>query len=232
MGTRNEGKAHKPQEVLVYHRKLPHWIPSGAAFFITFRLANSLPNTVLEQLKRDYEQEERLITRRYSGKAQRDALYGLKKKYFGDFDAWLDRCLAESPRWLADRRVAKIVAEEIHRFDGEKYDLAAYCIMPNHVHLLIETRDVASKPAHDGSTSPYPLTDTLKRLKGRTARYCNLALGRRGRFWQHESYDHVVRDAREYGRIVMYILNNPIKAGLVSRWQDWSGCWTRFDFED
>ena len=76
-------------------------------------------------------------------------------------------------------------------------------------------------PTHVGVTAPYPLADTLKRLKGRTARYSNLALGRNGSFWHHESYDHVIRDQEEYDRIVWYTLNNPVKAGLVEKWEDW-----------
>jgi hypothetical protein len=74
---------------------------------------------------------------------------------------------------------------------------------------------------HRGPTAPYPLADTLKRLKGRTARRCNLALGRSGPFWHHESYDHIVRNQQEYERIVAYILNNPVKAGLVENCEDW-----------
>lgn len=77
------------------------------------------------------------------------------------------------------------------------------------------------KPTHVGVTAPYPLTDTLKLLKGRTARYCNQELHRTGKFWHHESYDHVVRNQKEYERIVWYILNNPVKAGLVETWKDW-----------
>jgi len=208
-----------------YRRRLPHWIPPNAVFFITFRLANSLPGDVLQQLKAERERERQTVIKQHNGKAQREALYTLDKKFFGRFDAWLDRCLTESPRWLADPRIASIVARELHRLDGERYDLIACCIMPNHVHLLIDTAGYPVEPSHHGPTASYPLTDTLKRIKGRTARYCNQALGRRGAFWQHESYDHVVRNAREYQRIVDYILNNPVRAGLADRWEDWPGCW-------
>ena len=64
----------------------------------------------------------------------------------------------------------------------------------------------------------------MQSLKGRTARQVNLLLGRSGDFWQHENYDHVVRDEAERQRIVTYILNNPVKANLVEHWQDWP--WT------
>jgi REP element-mobilizing transposase RayT len=61
----------------------------------------------------------------------------------------------------------------------------------------------------------------LRLLKGRTARACNLELNRNGSFWQHESYDHLVRDEQEMERTILYILNNPVKAGLVKEWKDW-----------
>ncbi len=140
---------------------------------------------------------------------------------FGHFDAWLDRCVSDSPRWLAEEPVARIVAEQIHRLDGKRYNLIAYCLMPNHVHMLIDTAGYTMEPQHEGVTATYPLADTMRLLKGRTARYCNQALQRNGAFWQHESYDHVVRNNTEFARILAYILNNPVQAGLVTRWEDW-----------
>jgi REP element-mobilizing transposase RayT len=206
-----------------YRRRLPHWHPEGQTFFITFRLANSFPDQVIQALQEERERERRIIRAQFSGNQQRQELYNLDKKYFGRFDAWLDRCIAESPRWLAQENVARIVAEQIHALDGERCRLIAYCIMFNHGHLLIDTADYQPPvtPPHAGPTAPYPLADTLKLLKGRTARYCNQALGRSGAFWHHESYDHVVRDEKEFERIIWYILNNPVKAGLVKNWEDW-----------
>jgi len=204
-----------------YHRKLPHWIPPGAIFFITFRLANSLPQPILQALKEERERERQAILAQWDGAQQRAALYTLDKTFFGQYDAWLDRCLEASPRWLADEQVARLVADTLHASHGRQFDLVAYCIMPNHVHLLIDTERYVRKPAHRGVTAPYPLTDLLKQIKGRTARYCNQLLKRSGSFWQHESYDHVVRDSQEYERIVRYTLNNPVRAGLVEEWQHW-----------
>jgi hypothetical protein len=61
----------------------------------------------------------------------------------------------------------------------------------------------------------------MKSLKGYTAWECNRVLQRKGTFWQAESYDHIVRDAGEFQRVVNYVLNNPVKAGLVKDWRDW-----------
>lgn len=204
-----------------YRRKLPHWHPEGQMFFITFRLANSLPTHIIQELEAEREREKQIIRTKPSSIQQRDELYKLEKKYFGRFDAWLDRCIEESPRWLADENIARIVTDEIHALDGERYRLISYCIMSNHVHLVIDTAEHNVKSAHAGVTAPYPLADTLKRLKGRTARLCNLALGRNGTFWHHESYDHVIRNQKEYERIIWYTLSNPVKAGLVEKWEDW-----------
>ncbi|MBI4760039.1 MAG: transposase [Chloroflexi bacterium] len=204
-----------------YTRKLPHWHPEGAMFFITFRLANSLPAHILQALEAEHEREKQIVRAKYSGAQQYRELYKLDKKYFGRFDSWLDRCVEESPRWLANERVAQIVAEEIHRLDGERYMLIAYCLMSNHVHLVIDTAERSFQPTHAGVTANYPLADTLKLLKGRTARFCNQALGRSDSFWQAESYDHVIRNQKEYENIVWYTLNNPVKAGLVEKWEDW-----------
>ena len=204
-----------------YHRNLPHWVPPDAVFFVTFRLTDSLPLAVLQELAEQREREREEMRASYTGAQQAEMLYKLDKKYFGAYDAWLDRCLESSPRWLAEPRIAKLVADAIHKLDGKRYNLVAYSIMPNHVHLQIDTNGYTVEPEHHGVTAPYALTDTLKQLKGGASRVCNQALGRTGQFWHHESYDHVVRDAGEYERIHWYILNNPVKVGLVSRWEAW-----------
>jgi REP element-mobilizing transposase RayT len=205
----------------LYRRNLPHWHPEGQMFFITFRLANSLPVQTIQELRRQNEAERRVILAQFTCEQQWDELYRLGKKYFGHFDLWLDRCLDESPHWLADEKVAQVVADEIHHMDGERYRLIAFCLMPNHVHLLVDTSQYTLTLAHEGVTASYPVADTLKLLKGCTARYGNQTLGRTGAFWHHESYDHVVRDQPEFERIIWYIANNPVKAGLVKNWEDW-----------
>jgi len=172
-------------------------------------------------LKEQREGEEQNIRANFSGVQQREELYKLDKKQFGRFDTWLDRCVEESPRWLAKEHIARIVADEIHALDGKRYLLISYCLMSNHAHLAIDTAEHHVEPSHMGITASYPLTDTLKRLKGRTARLCNQALGRSSQFWHHESYDHVVRNQQEYERVAWYIASNPVKAGLVENWEDW-----------
>ncbi len=114
---------------IFYRRNLPHIHPEGHAFFVTFSLLHAIPYDVLEQLKAERQNELR-----QADLAQR---YSIQKKHFGKYDEWLDRC-ENSPRWLGEPDVAAIVANEIERMNGERYTLIAYCIMLNHVHLLLE----------------------------------------------------------------------------------------------
>jgi len=207
---------------LYYHRRLPHYHPTGSVFFITFRLADSLPVHVAQELLDERDKELRKLKERLSGPTYRLAVYQLAKKYFGRFDSWLDRC-ARGPQWLKDEAIAQIVMREILALQGQRYRLLAFCVMANHVHLLIEmmSYEQLAPGSSASTTAAYPLAETLRLLKGRTARYCNQALGRTGAFWHHESYDHVVRDDKELGRIVKYIVENPVKAGLVDDWRQW-----------
>ena len=119
---------------------------------------------------------------------------------------WLDRRLDApqlGPRYLKQPTIADIVIRSIHTgVVLGHYDLGAYVIMPNHVHLLIRPRVAPNR--------------LMKSLKGSTAREANRVLGRTGQpFWQKGSYDHWVRDSREFDRIRAYIENNPVTAGLV-----------------
>ena len=112
--------------------------------------------------------------------------------------------------------------------------------MSNHVHVVftplpIQSSDVAqtvSLHANDNDTQTKSLcyntlSSIMQSLKGYTAHKANRLLGRKGAFWQQESYDHVVRDANEWQRIVTYVLNNPVKAGLVDRWEKWQWSYCR-----
>jgi len=200
-----------------YTRNLPHWQPADSIFFVTFRLTHSLPKNTLDELLAERERAEKDLRFRLKGDRLSHERYILNKKLFVKYDAWLDQCLAESPRWLAQDDVARIVMQEIQQLDGERYRLLAFCIMPNHVHLLVDMHNFNQIAITNqaGASRFYPLTDALRLLKGRTARYCNQFLGRTGAFWHHESYDHVVRDGLELERICSYILENPLKADLV-----------------
>jgi REP element-mobilizing transposase RayT len=208
---------------IFYRRNLPHYHLEGFPLFITFRLAGSLPVDVLAELKTQREAELRNLKNNAL-----DERHRIEKKHFSYYDDWLDQCKF-GPQWLHVDSVAQIIAGEIGNLGGNRYHLMAYCIMPNHVHLLIEPL-LREQSNHQGRTAKYPVADTLRLLKGRTARRCNLELRRNGSFWQHESYDHVVRDRQELEQIILYILNNPVKAGLVKEWKAWPFTYTSSEF--
>ena len=103
-------------------------------------------------------------------------------------------------------------------FAGTRYDVLAYVIVPNHFHWVF--RPLASW--RDGCASRTEREIIMHSFSRQTARVCNRMLGRTGRFWQHESYDRVVRDETELQRIIDYIEYNPVKAGLCERPEQWA----------
>jgi putative transposase len=199
-----------------YRRNLPHYQPPGATYFVTFRLAGSLPQEVVARLKEQRAKAETLLLET-GRREERGKIIDLRKRYFARFDKLLDTA-RQGPRWLQNAEVAEVVSDAIHYRDGREYELLAHCIMPNHVHLVItlERNDI----------SLYKVLQSLKRF---TAREANKILARAGAFWQHESYDHVVRDGKELLRVIAYVLRNPEKARLVDTWESWKWSYFRED---
>lgn len=213
---------------MYYRRNMPHIQPSGATFFVTFRLAGSLPKEVVVKLKEEYMLNERLLNKIKVEKERKKKIDDQRKQYFSKFEEMLDKDTNGS-HWLKDERIAKVVVDALHFYDKKEYDLLAYCIMPNHVHLvfivrhdyILSVRAEARATGTMSTTSRYIVADILRLIKGSTAREANKILHRTGAFWQHESYDHVVRDGKELERVVQYVINNPVKAGFVTNAEDW-----------
>jgi putative transposase len=162
--------------MVLTRRRLPHIHESGRPIFLTFRLHDSLP-------------------------ANRTFPNGSLTS--GEAFVAMDRLLDESrtgPLYLSDAKIAEVVANAI--LDSADYELHAWVVMPNHVHLLI--------------TPQASLPRIMQLLKGSTAHEANRLLKRTGTFWQDESYDHLVRNGEELRKIERYIVNNPVKAGLVT----------------
>ena len=122
--------------------------------------------------------------------------------------------------WLRDSRIAGVVARACHYHNGQTYILDVFCIMPNHVHLVCT-------PLAKADGTYHAMSAIMHSLKGYTAHRANQILRRTGAFWQHENYDHVVRGDNEWRRISTYLLNNPVKAGLVSRPEEWEWSYCR-----
>ena len=222
-----------------YRRNLPHIQPPGATFFVTFNLAGSLPRSILRQWKTEKSQLEREKLRILKLESNdrlacvRQMIFEQKREWFRKFEKMLDDA-QNGPVWLKDARIAKEVADSMHYLDGKVYCLDAYCIMANHAHVVFtplpiqpsEGPQILNLRGADNDTQTQSLcyntlSSIMQSLKGYTARKANQRLGRRGTFWHHESYDHCVRDPDEWQRVITYVLNNPVKAGLVDHWKKW-----------
>jgi tRNA threonylcarbamoyl adenosine modification protein (Sua5/YciO/YrdC/YwlC family) len=180
---------------------LPHWTQEGATYAVTFRLADALPANVVA----DWEAERREIVaraRRQNREPTQAEEQRLAELFSQKVESYLDA--GHGNCWLRDERVAKIVHDALLHFEGKRYDLAAWCVMPNHVHVIV-------RPMRG-----HTLSEIVHTWKSFTARRANRLLHREGKFWQPESYDHLVRNERDLRNQVRYVLENPEKAGLGS----------------
>jgi putative transposase len=165
---------------------LPHCDASGLLQAITFRLDDSLPAQVLRRLMQESE----------------DKADKLRK-----IEHLLDMGRGEC--WLKQHAIAHIVEDALLHGDGQDYYLLAWCVMPNHVHVLIETQD------------GHPLPKVVQSWKSFTARLINRHLGRTGTVWMRDYFDRYIRDDRHLAAVVAYIHANPVKAGLTASERDW-----------
>jgi REP element-mobilizing transposase RayT len=166
--------------------------------FVTFRLADSLPKRALELVEREIEQvpgDRRGAERRRRFEALADAGHG--------------SC------WLGRPEIAEIVRDRLLFRQGRDYDLHAWVVMSNHVHLLATLFPGASLPR------------TVQSWKARSARAANRVLRREGAFWARDFFDRYIRDGEHFAQTLRYIEQNPVKAGLCSEsrlWR-WSSAW-------
>ncbi len=199
------------ESVRIYRRNLPHWRQDGATYFITIRLADSIPKNV----RREIEYEKRLWLRArgisYDGEhgnwveklhtLSSDDQFQFHKTFNRRVQSCLDRghgkCHLQVPSCI------EIVKNKLLSEDRSRYELGDFVIMPNHVHLLTTPR------------SGEFLEQILKSLKGSSAVECNRSLGRSGTFWQADSYDHIVRSLEQLLHYRRYIADNPRNAGIT-----------------
>lgn len=202
----------------LYTRNLPHWRQCGATYFVTYRLIDSLPQNKLhelEGLRREWE-------RRQAAPRSKAAWEELTRIMSEKIERWLDQgfgsCLLRNPS------AANHVAGSMHYFDGDRYELNAFVVMPNHVHLII-------RPT---KWNQYPLEDILKSWKQYSTNRINREMGQHGSLWQQESYDRIIRDEEHLFRCLHYIGRNPEKAGLSADdcllWvrPEWAACGWEF----
>lgn len=169
--------------------RLPHWQADNATYFVTFRLRDSLPLDVIRNLIAERQHLARMCANA-TDRARLDAAFSLRLDL--ELDRGVGSCL------LRDH--AELIANALKHFDGTRYDLHAWCVMPNHVHVLLHLQR-----GHDVPT-------ILHSWKSFTAHQIG-----RGVIWQREYFDRLIRNAEDYPNTVAYIRSNPAKAGL----RDW-----------
>jgi REP element-mobilizing transposase RayT len=169
---------------------------------VTFRLADSLPAAVLRRIVA--ERRRALETFRANGRQDSRAE---SKRIRRLFSRRIEACLDSGTGncFLANPPVAKIVAQALRHFDGERYELFAWCVMPNHVHVVF-------RPLAGNS-----LAAIVHSWKSFSSQRANRLIGRIGVFWQREYYDHLIRGGEQFARAVRYVSENPARAGL----RDW-----------
>jgi Rad3-related DNA helicase len=180
----------------IYGRHLPHWRQAGTTYFVTFRLADSIPQAKLGQWER--EMTEWLKRNPEPHTAQQKAEY--HEQFTERFQRWLDTGMGRC--WLRKAELSAIVEGALRHFDGERYVLGHYVVMPNHVHVLV-------RPVQGGL-----LRYVTHSWKSFTAHRINEIIGRSGQLWQDESFDCIVRNEAQMEKIGFYIRENPQKAGL------------------
>ena len=182
-----------PQHPRRYSRGyLPHIDGEDLIQFVTFRLCDSIPASVVEKWRRELETEdndsrERLLRERS--------------------ERYLDMGYGKS--WLSEPKAAKIVQDTLLYHAEKKYELYAWVIMPNHGHVLY-------KPING-----FSLAEIQHSIKSYSTNSINKLLQRKGQFWQEESFDRYIRDLRHFTSTVAYIENNPVKARLCRLPEDW-----------
>jgi REP element-mobilizing transposase RayT len=171
---------------------LPHFDGGEIPQFITFRLGDSMPPELLDRWREDLSSEQNV-----------DVDAALRKR----IELFLDQGYGEC--YLRDPRVAESVQNSFLFFDGKRYRLTAWVVMPNHAHMLLTP------------SAGHELSDILHSLKSYTANEANKILRRKGQFWQPESFDRWIRDADHFAKVIAYIENNPVKARLCKRPVGW-----------
>lgn len=188
----------KAKGFLGWHQRgyLPHYDAPGVTQIITLRLADSLPAS------RRGEWEHLLRIENHRERRRK-------------LEEYLDRGLGDC--WLQQSAIATLAEEALRFFDGKRYALEAWVIMPNHLHVLVGVWDT-------------PLSELIKSWKSYVAREANKLLKRRGEFWEREYLDTLIEDEAHHRTAVRYIENNPVKAGFVREAKDWP--WSSARFRD
>jgi REP element-mobilizing transposase RayT len=186
------------------HHNLPHWQQGEVPVFVTFRLADSLPREVLEAWQRERESFHDAHPPPWDEITE--------ACYHGLFSERLDEHLDSGSGCCAlrDRQIAQVVVDRLHHFDGQRYRLWSYVLMPNHAHVLFTLGEAEA------------LADTLQGWKGVSSRFIHKqGLCTLNPFWQADYFDRLIRSPEHFAMVKAYIRENPAKARLHSGYVLW-----------
>ena len=187
-------------DIHFHRRNLPHFYKPNATYFITYRLYGTISKEKIAHLRYELYGKNSAITK--------EERYQQDKIFFKEYDKLLHN--NRTINYLNNEKIVKIIKESLHYYNQREIKLICYTIMPNHVHVLFHSLEGARS-----------LDKIMQSIKGYSALEANKIIQKVGKFWQAESYDHIVRNEDELYRIINYILMNPVKAKLVEDWRDW-----------
>ena len=183
-------------EIQYTENRLPHWQQAGAVYFVTFRLADSIPIQVLSQWHSAREAWLRVHPPPWEQSTEQE----YHRRFSGAIERWLDA--SHGSCLLRSVGCAAIVDDTLHYFDGQRVALISSVVMPNHVHaLFVQNREI-------------PLDKILSSWKAFSTRSINRLLGRSGTLWQRDYFDRLVRDHQHLVNCMRYIRRNPEQAKL------------------
>jgi len=180
--------------------RLPHWHSDEAPYFVTFNLVETMPAEFRERLK--IERRVRIAElERLKQRATASEVHAIDRMMRERAEEYLDSGVGEC--WLKRTSIAELVVNALMHFDDQRYRLLAWCVMPNHVHVVFNTDNRIDR--------------VLNSWKSFTSKEANRLLGRAGSFWQQDYFDRTIRNRSDFDRTVRYVLENPVRSGLI----DW-----------
>ena len=183
-------------ETISTRNRLPHWQQEGASYFVTWRLKDSIPKVLSDEWRDEREKWVRLHPSPLTDEQEAEfhRLFSTRMDFF--MDAGYGECV------LRESECRAILADSLAMFDGERFFMHSWVVMPNHVHVLFSIAE--------GQT----LEKTVGGWKRYSARGINLFRGKEGALWQKDYFDRMIRDWNHLFRVAKYIRRNPAKVGL------------------
>jgi type I restriction enzyme R subunit len=186
-----------PYDVIRIHGAgLPHWQQGSAYLFVTWRLADSLPSALL----RDWKVEREIWLSKHPFPWESSIWKEYNERFPLRMESWLDRGMGSC--LLRQKGVRRIVCNALHFFDGERYRIFGFVVMPNHVHIVFQPIE------------GYLIEAIMHSWKSYTSKEVHKLTGGQGELWQRGYWDRLVRSQVHFDRCMRYMDKNPLSAGI------------------